>query len=79
MRSGTHCMLSDATCIDVEGGYTFWNSINTNNCNFHHYSILYEGYTNKIDDLVHNRVQTVYSLVREDTKFALIVKYIICI
>ena len=59
LRSGTHCMLSDAACIDVEGGYTFWNSIPTNNCNFHHYSILYEGYTNKIDDLVHNRVQTV--------------------
>ena len=65
MRSGTHCMLSDAACIDVQSGYTFWNSIPTNNCNFHYYSILYEGYRNEIDDLVHNRVQAVYSLHRE--------------
>ena len=74
LRSGTHCTLSEATCIDVEGGYTFWNSIPTGNCKFHQYSILFEGYANKIDDLVSNRVQSVYSLVTEETTFALMVK-----
>ena len=52
----------------------FWNSITTCSCKFHHYSVLYEGYANKIDDLVNNRIQTVYSLVTENTTFALMVK-----
>ena len=52
LRSGTHCTLSDETSVDVEGGHAFWNTIPASNYKFHQYSILYEGYANKIDDLV---------------------------
>ena len=45
----------------MEEGYTFWNSKHKGNCNFHRYSVLYEGYANNIDDLIYNHVQTVYS------------------
>ena len=42
--------------MDVEeGGHTFWNPIPVSNCKFHKYIILYEGYANKINDLIHNR------------------------
>ena len=74
LRSGTPCILSDATCMDVEDGYTFWNPIPVSNCKFYNYSILYEGYANKINDLVHNHVQTVYSLATDDISFALMIK-----
>ena len=74
LRSGKPCTLSDATCMDVEGGHTFWNPIPVSNCKFYKYSILYEGYANKMTDLNHNHVQTVYSLVTDDITFALMIK-----
>ena len=74
LRSGTPCTLSDATCMDVEGGHTFWNPIPISNCKFYKYSILYEGYASKINDLIHNHVQTVYSLATDDITFALMLK-----
>ena len=74
LRSGTPCTLSDATCIDVEGGHTFWNTIPTTNCKFYQYSILYEGYANQVEDLVNSRIQTIYSLVTKESTFALMIK-----
>ena len=53
-----------ATCVDVEVGHMFWNTIPAINCKFHQYSILYEGYANKINNLVSHRVQTVYQETR---------------
>ena len=32
LRSGTACTLSDATCLDVEAGHTFWYAVPTSNC-----------------------------------------------
>ena len=50
LRSGTICSLLDGSCIDQEGGYTFWNIVPVNNCKFQQYSILYEGLANKVID-----------------------------
>ena len=61
LRSGTPCTLSDATCMDVEGGHTFWNPIPVSNCKFDKYSILYEGYANKMNDLNHNHALMIKS------------------
>ena len=74
LRSGTTCTLSDATCLDVEAGHTFWYAVPTSNCKFNQYSILYEGYANRIDDIVYNHVQTVFSLVTDEITFALMIK-----
>ena len=60
--------------MDVEGGHTFWNPIPVSNCKFYKYSILYEGYANKINDLIYQHVQTVYSLATDDITFALMIK-----
>ena len=74
LRSVTPCTLSNATCMDVEGGHKFWNPIPVSNCKFYKYSILYKGYAIKINDLIHNHFQTVYSLATDDITFALVIK-----
>ena len=45
--SGTVCSLSESTCIDQEGGHTFWNTIPIDSCKFQHHSVLYEGFAKK--------------------------------
>ena len=71
LSSGTSCTLSDSTCIDVEGGPTFWKAIPVDNCKFDHYSFLYEGYANKIVDYFGEQDSIVYSLTTQDITFAL--------
>ena len=73
LRSGRPCILSEATCLDVEGAHTFCNTVPINNCKFNQYSILYKGYANRIDDLAHNHIQTVYSLVTDEVTFAIMI------
>ena len=62
LRSGTACSLSEGSCIDSEGGYTFWDPIPIDNCMFNRYSVLYEGYANKMVDNDNIQNQVVYSL-----------------
>ena len=74
LRSGTKCTLSDETCIDIEGGYTFWELTPTDTCKFNHYGILYEGYASKIVDKTINNENTVYSLTSQEVTFGLLAK-----
>lgn len=71
LRSGITCELSATTCIDMEGGDTFWDSIPHDSCSFSKYSILYEGYADKITDNASQFAQPIYSLKSQDTLFAL--------
>ena len=71
LRSGTACSLSEGSCIDSEGGYTFWDPIPIDNCKFNRYSVLYEGYANKMVDNDNIQNQVVYSLSTQDITFAL--------
>ena len=72
MRSGTVYSLSIGNCLDVDGGYTFWQVIPTDSCKFNRCGILYEGLANKMSnpDLGGNQ-QTVYSLSSQGVTFAL--------
>ena len=74
LRSGTVCSLSEGNCIDQEGGYTFWNSILIDNCQFHQCSILFKGLANKMVDFDFNNDQIMYSLATQDITFALAAK-----
>ena len=74
LRSGTACSLSEGSCIDQEGGYTFWNTIPIDNCKFNQYSILFEGLANKMVDSDFNNDQIIYSLATQDITFALAAK-----
>lgn len=73
LRSGVMCMLNNP-CIDIEGGHTFWDTIQQDSCNFHKYDVLYEGLANNLEDSNYDYPQTVISLETGDTTFALTVK-----
>ena len=63
LHSGTVCSLSIGNCLDIEGGYIFWEIIPTDSCKFNKYGVLYEGFANKMlnSDLGSHK-QIVYSL-----------------
>ena len=71
LKSGTVCRLSDAKCIDNEGGYTFWRTIPEDNCKFSRYGILYEGIATKMTDDQVDGPNTIYSLTTQGITFAL--------
>lgn len=71
LRSGTTCSYMDTTCMDIDGGYTFWKTIPTDHCGFNHYDVLYEGYANRMLDTLYEQPQMVYSLSTQDITFAL--------
>lgn len=69
LRSGTVCAFANGYCIDREGGYTYWNRVPRDNCNFDKFSILYEGMADKIvDDLLDN--DNIFTVSTEDITFA---------
>lgn len=70
LKSGVHCKLSELTCIDEDGSSVFWSPLPADSCNFHSYDVLYEGIATKMFDS-EARYPVIYSLVSEDTTFAL--------
>ncbi|KYN13162.1 hypothetical protein ALC57_14657 [Trachymyrmex cornetzi] len=71
LKSGTICPYTDATCMDIDGGHTFWKTLPTDHCKFNHYDVLYEGYANRMVDTFFEHPQIVYSLSTQDITFAL--------
>ena len=71
LRSGVACDLTATHCVDIEGGDTFWEPIPADFCKFSDYSILYNGYVDKIYDYVNDESQIVYSIRTQSTTFAL--------
>lgn len=80
LRSGITCKLSTTSCTDIEGGNTFWDPLPRDSCKFSSYSLLYEGFSEKIIDSDNEVGETVYTLSSQDTIFALTAKgkQIIC-
>lgn len=80
LRSGVACELSATHCTDIEGGDTFWEPVPVDSCKFSDYSVLYQGFADKIIDNINEVSQTAYSLTTQDTVFALtsISKYAMC-
>lgn len=70
LRSGVSCTLSRSSCVDIEGGYTFWRPVPTDNCHFDEYDVLYEGISNKFIDIESNS-PAVFSVTTNDITFAL--------
>ncbi|XP_071573424.1 uncharacterized protein [Temnothorax nylanderi] len=71
LKTGTTCQYSDGNCIDIEGKYTFWETILNDYCKFNHYDVLYEGKANKMVSNVDKNLQIIYSLLTKDVTFAL--------
>ena len=71
LRSGVNCALSATHCTDIEGGDTFWKAVPVDICKFSNYGVLYEGFGDRIIDIINERPQTIYSVITQDTIFAL--------
>ncbi|CAK9834649.1 Retrovirus-related Pol polyprotein from transposon 17.6 [Anthophora retusa] len=70
LQSGQQCDLQPGSCIDSEYGYTFWNTLPKDYCNFNKYDVLYDGIAEVVTPDRH-RGPTVYTVTSDDTIFAL--------
>ena len=69
LKSGLTCPLSQTSCIDEEGGYSFWDPLPKDICHFREYELLYQGEATKIQDNSTNEI--LYSLTTQDITFIL--------
>lgn len=70
LNSGVQCTLSDGSCMDVEGGNTYWAPIPVDNCKFGNYDVLFQGKVNKVYDNS-SSTQAVYAITTGEITFAL--------
>lgn len=71
LRSGVTCELNTGQCTDIEGGNTFWDPMPADTCKLSTYSSLYRGLADKIVDYASDPPQITYSVISQDTVFAL--------
>lgn len=71
LKSGLTCTLSDLSCLDLEGGYTFWDYIPSHKCDFQNFGVLYTGKVNKTSEKNSDKHEIVYSLESNGITFAL--------
>lgn len=74
LRSGVTCDLGTTSCVDMEGEHTFWEALPEDSCRFSNYRLLYEGYVEKITNSINAGGLIIYSLMSQDTLFAIAVK-----
>ncbi|XP_057335847.1 uncharacterized protein LOC130674515 isoform X2 [Microplitis mediator] len=75
LRSGVKCAYSTGSCMDTEGGNTYWNLLETDQCKFNRFKVLYEGPAEKIKDIsIPKFGQEIYSVTANQITFALSVK-----
>ncbi|XP_076661080.1 uncharacterized protein LOC143364870 [Halictus rubicundus] len=70
LQSGQTCPLDKGTCLDTQDGYTFWDTVPTDDCKFNNYDVLYEGFATKISSKV-EPTMTLYTVSSQDAMFAL--------
>ncbi|XP_032681742.1 uncharacterized protein LOC116849068 [Odontomachus brunneus] len=70
LKSGTHCRISDLTCIDEDGANVYWAPLPSDACRFHSYDVLYQGLATKIFD-ASSHYPLVYSITSQETTVAL--------
>lgn len=66
LQSGQRCQLQQGSCLDSEDGYTFWESLPTDYCNFNRYDILFEGKATKLSSQNQDS-PTIYTVTTEET------------
>lgn len=72
LKTGTKCSLSEGTCFDPAGGWTFWTGLQSDSCSFSNYDVLYEGLAQKITNSKNiEPTPDVYTLSSQGTTFAL--------
>ncbi|CAB0043523.1 unnamed protein product [Trichogramma brassicae] len=67
--SGASCTASSRHCVSPDGSEAYWSTVEMGECGINKYSIIYDGYITKIEDLEEENV--VYMLSTQDRNFAL--------
>ncbi|KOC59900.1 hypothetical protein WH47_10541 [Habropoda laboriosa] len=70
LQSGQRCELQTGNCLDSENGYTYWNTLPTDYCNFRKYDVLYDGKVNRVSSRKREG-PTIYTVTSGETVFAL--------
>ncbi|KAL7301782.1 hypothetical protein TKK_0005772 [Trichogramma kaykai] len=74
LTSGTTCEASKRTCIGGDGSTAFWSTVDTGDCGLNKYSVIYDGFMDKVEDSGEKDV--IYTLETEEYAFALMKKYV---
>lgn len=70
-RTGTRCSFSEGSCVDPDGGWTFWTPLPSDNCSFRNYDVLYEGIATKLLNPDNETLPVIHTLSSNDITFAL--------
>ncbi|KAL7304774.1 hypothetical protein TKK_0003003 [Trichogramma kaykai] len=73
LATGASCTASRRHCVSPDGSEAFWSTVEMGECGINKYSIIYDGYITKIEDVEEENV--VYTLSMEDRNFALVRKF----
>ncbi|KAL7299003.1 hypothetical protein TKK_0008099 [Trichogramma kaykai] len=73
-RSGTICDFGSESCVDADGGNSFWKTLPEDICQFNRYNILYEGQSEKIMDPEDEDSSNIYTVTSRDITFGLTAK-----
>lgn len=72
LPSGTVCRFSEQTCLDMEGGYSFWKPLPSENCLGNNYELLYKGIATKFLNTAKH--ETIFAVNSNVVTFALLAK-----
>ena len=73
LRSGVVCNFNDLTCIDSEGGYTFWKPFKQTSCLEEKYNVIYDGLATEIKTKRSNELETLYVVNNNIHLFSILV------
>lgn len=62
MHSGIMCSYNKKFCMDIEGGYSFWDILPRDSCKKNEYTVVYDWKANKMRDATYQNVQTIYRI-----------------
>lgn len=66
LNSGFHCKLNTGSCVDPEGGNTFWDPVPRRYCLDNTYTMLYQGPSTRLE----TKSETIFTVNVRDTSFS---------
>ena len=69
LRSGVACTYSKTSCLDIENGYTFWDSMQDEDCFAHKLEVIYDGIIQAVTEIRDN-VTSIHYFVNQNNILA---------
>ena len=64
LRSGVACTYSKTNCLDIENGYTFWESLQNEDCFAHKLEVIYDGVIQAVTE-VRDNITSIHYFVNQ--------------